>query len=295
MRPEHGERDLLSTLRRKVVRPWAIVPLVVVVGGGTWWLSRSSSDGDDTATSIERTVEVPSGALDQTVSASDTIEAATVDEFSFTSSGTVTAVNVQAGAEVRAGDVLATIDSAELEAAVTQAEATVAEAEATLDDDEDAGASDARIAADESSLDSAQRQLEAAQEALDGAQLVATIDGTVSAVNITVGDQLGSGGTPGTAMTGSGSGSGQSSGSLGTDNATVPGGQSDVGDHPAHRGGQHRLLSGDPGHRRQPDRPHRGGTGSDRHAIQRGFGLRWLRWLPGRRWLPGWGRRHGRR
>ena len=226
MRPQHGEKDRLSTLRRKVVRPWAIVPLVVVVGGGTWWLSRSSSDGEDTATSIERTVEVTSGALDQTVSASGTIEAATVDELSFTSSGRVSWVNIQAGAEVRAGDVLATIDSAELGAAVTQAEATVAEAEATADDDEDAGASDAQIAADESSLDSARRQLEAAQEALDGAQLVATIDGTVSAVNITVGDQLGSGGTSGTAMTGSGSGSGQSSGSLGSGNATVPGGQS---------------------------------------------------------------------
>ena len=42
----------------------------------------------------------------------------------FTASGTVTAVNVKAGDKVTAGQVLATVDSAELQSAVTSAERT---------------------------------------------------------------------------------------------------------------------------------------------------------------------------
>ena len=81
---------------------------------------------------------------------------------------------------------------------MSSAEATLAEAEAKLSDDTDAGASDAQLAADASSVTSAQDQLDAANEALDGAQLVATFDGTVAAVDVTVGEELASGGTGGT-------------------------------------------------------------------------------------------------
>ena len=207
---------MLSTLRHRVLRPWTVLPLALVLGGGTWFVTRSDADDDTGSTSIERTVEVTVGPLNQVVSASGTIEAAATDQLSFSAAGTVTAVNVAAGDEVAAGDVLATMDSPELEAAVTQAEASVAEAEAKLDDDGDADASDTQIAADQSSLDSAQRQLDAAFEALAGAQLVATVDGTVAQVDLAVGDELGSGGASGTALTGSGTGSGQSSSTLGS-------------------------------------------------------------------------------
>lgn len=219
--PNDKETTVLSRLRQRLVRPWAILPLAVVTAGGTWFVSQSTGDDDTPATTIERTVEVTSGTLGQTVAAPGTIEAASTDQLSFASAGTVTAVNVEAGDEVAADDVLAEIDSAELEAAVIQAEASVADAEAQLDTDQNAGASEAQIAADESSLESAQRQLDAANEALAGAQLVASIDGTVSAVNISVGEQLGSSGTSGTDMTGSASGSGQSSSTLGSDNAAT--------------------------------------------------------------------------
>ena len=131
----------------------------------------------------------------RTVSADGTIAAAQTDDLSFASAGTVTAVNVKAGQTVKAGDVLATIDSAELQSAVADAESSVADAQAKLSDDEDAGASDAQIEADKSSLTSAQDKLASAQSDLDGAKLVATFDGTVAAVNISVGEQLGSSGT----------------------------------------------------------------------------------------------------
>jgi macrolide-specific efflux system membrane fusion protein len=202
-------------LRRRLVRPWAVVPLALVVGGGTWFVSRSSGEGEG-STTIEQMVEVSAGTMSQTVSASGTIDAAATDELSFSAAGTVTAVNVEVGDEVHAGDALATLDSSELVSAVEQAEATVADAEAKLDSDQDAGASETQIAADESSLESARGQLDAANESLAGAQLVATIDGTVSAVNLTVGEELGDSGTSGTDMTGSETGSGQSSSSIGS-------------------------------------------------------------------------------
>jgi multidrug efflux pump subunit AcrA (membrane-fusion protein) len=212
----------ISGLRKRMVRPWTVLPLALVVGGGTWFVSRSDADEADDTTTVEQTVEVTTGAMDQVVSASGTVEAADTDELSFTAAGTVTAVNVAAGDQVSAGDVLATLDSPELEAAVTDAEASVADAEARLDDDQDAGESDAQITADESSLDSAQRQLDAANDDLAGNQLVATIDGTVSAVDLTVGEELGSDGTSGTDMTGSDSGSGDSSSTLGDSDTGAP-------------------------------------------------------------------------
>ena len=67
----------------------------------------------------------------QTVSAEGTLEPAQTDDLSFGAAGTVTAVNVEAGDRVRAGRVLATMDSAELELDVANAESSLAEAQAT--------------------------------------------------------------------------------------------------------------------------------------------------------------------
>ncbi|QXC61030.1 biotin/lipoyl-binding protein [Aquihabitans sp. G128] len=209
----------MGSLRRKVLQPWVIMPLAALLAVGGWYLFRPKDDAaaDGTATAAtEQLVAATSGSMAQTVSAEGTIAAAKTDDLSFSSSGTVTAVKVAAGDTVKAGQVLATIDSAELQAAVTDAEATVADAEATLSDDTDAGATDAQLEADQSTLTSAQDQLATAQEALDGASLVATFDGTVAAVNITDGEELASGGSGGTATTGSGSGSGQSASTLGS-------------------------------------------------------------------------------
>ena len=172
------------------------------------------------AADTEQVVEATTGTMAQTVSAEGTIAAAQTDDLSFTSAGTVTAVNVKAGQEVKAGDVLATIDSAELAAAVADAEASVADAEAKLADDEDAGASDAQLEADASTLASAQDKRDAARDDLAGAQLVATFDGTVASVDLTVGEQLASDGTGSTEPTGSGSGSGQTDNDLGDGNGS---------------------------------------------------------------------------
>lgn len=191
------------------------VPLLVGVAGGSYYFAKPD-DGGGQATATERVVEVSTGTISRTVSATGTIEAADTADLSFGSAGTVTAVNVAAGDTVTSGEVLATIDSAELEAAVSAAAADVADAEAKLDSDQDASASDAQLSADESNLASAEKALDAASEDLAGAQLVAEFDGTVTTVDLTVGEELGDSGSSGVGMTGSGTGSGLSSSTLGS-------------------------------------------------------------------------------
>jgi multidrug efflux pump subunit AcrA (membrane-fusion protein) len=206
----------MQLVRRLVGKPFVVMPLVAVLGLGAWWGLRSDDGADNgAADAADQVVEATTGPMALTVSAEGTVAAAETDELSFTSAGTVTAVNVSAGDVVQAGQVLATIDSAELEAAVADAEADVADAEAALADDEDAGASDEQIDADQSRLTSAQDGLASAQEQLAGAQLVASFDGTVASVDITVGEELASGGAGGTALTGSDAGTGQTAGTIG--------------------------------------------------------------------------------
>ena len=143
----------MQTLRRLAAKPCVVMPLVAVLGLGGWCALRSRQHRGRRGRGRSR----PGGRRDVgpmtlTLSAEGTIAPAETDDLSFATAGTVTAVNVAAGDTVAAGQVLASIDSAELAPAVAEAEAAVADAEAKLADDEDAGASDAQLAADESSL-----------------------------------------------------------------------------------------------------------------------------------------------
>src|SRR6478609_3078367 len=210
---------------QRLRRPWVIIPAVLVLAAGVWWFGfRSSGTSASAASPTQQLVAVTKGPIGSTVSAEGTTAAAQTADLSFTSAGTVNAVNVKAGDTVTAGEVLATLDSAQLAAAQASAQSTVATAQAKLSDDQASGASADQIAADQTSLDSAGDNLTNAQQALSGASLVATFDGTVAQVNLTVGENLASGGTGGTSTTGTGTGSGQSSSTLGTGTGTGAGG-----------------------------------------------------------------------
>jgi multidrug efflux pump subunit AcrA (membrane-fusion protein) len=204
-----------DVIRRNLRRPWVVMPLVAVIALGGWVVLKPAS-ASSSGSQAPRTVAVTEGTMDRTVSAQGTVAAAQTDDLSFTAAGTVTAVNVVAGQKVTAGQVLATIDSAALESDVSAAQSDLASAQATLADHESAGASSAQLAADRSSVTSASDRLSDAQRALDGAQLVATFDGTVASVDLTVGEQLTSSGTGATRATGTGSGSGRSASNLGS-------------------------------------------------------------------------------
>jgi macrolide-specific efflux system membrane fusion protein len=217
-RPDPGSpapRRRLGRARRRWI---ALLGLgIAVAAAAAWWfLVREDSATQSTVpTTVSQVVEVVAGTVAERVSAEGTVSAAATDSLSFESSGTVTSVNVAVGDTVSAGQVVATLDSAELESDLAEAESDLADAEARLADDEDDEATDEQLAADEAAVVTAGDARDAAAEALEGAQLVASIDGVVTAVDLTVGEELGGSGTGSTTMTGSATGSGSSASSLG--------------------------------------------------------------------------------
>jgi multidrug efflux pump subunit AcrA (membrane-fusion protein) len=178
----------LPRKRRRVV--WLVVAIVLAAGGtGGWLLLRpSSAEPDAEAVTASATV----GTQRRTVSATGTVEPARRADLGFAVSGEVTAVVVEEGDTVTAGQVLATVDDELLAAEVDAAESELDAAEARVDDETAAGASDTQLAAAESAVVSARSRLTAAREALEQAELTATIPGTVVAVDLAVGDQAGS-------------------------------------------------------------------------------------------------------
>jgi multidrug efflux pump subunit AcrA (membrane-fusion protein) len=205
-RPRHGR---LVWLRRNVLRPIVLIPLIVVIAAAVWWAVHSSSSSSAQTGPVQRVVAVTAGPMSQTVSTSGTLAPADSENLSFSTSGQVTAVNVKAGQQVPKGTVLATLDSAALQSQVTSAQASVDSATAKLSNDQTTASSSAQIASDQANLAAAQAQLASAQASLSGATLTAPIDGTVAAVNLTVGQQLSGTGTGGTNLSGSSTGSGR--------------------------------------------------------------------------------------
>jgi len=198
-------------------RPVVIVAAAVLVIGGAVFFglrsAKSNAANPQASTTNEQLYTVQPTTMQQTVSASGTIEPAATDDLSFTSAGTVTAVNVKAGQRVKKGAVLATIDSAALQSTLQQANATYQSAQAQLTDDENAAASSAQITSDEANVSAQKANVAAAYANLLGASLESPIDGTVATVDLTVGQVLSSSGGSGTDISGTGNGSGRSSSS----------------------------------------------------------------------------------
>jgi macrolide-specific efflux system membrane fusion protein len=112
-----------------LTRPFIIGIVVVVIAGGTgaFLLTRG-----DAASVSYRTGVATLGTVTQTVSLSGNLAPNGETDLDFAGAGTVTAVNVQSGQTVTAGEVLATQDPNTVEANLTQAEATLASAKANL-------------------------------------------------------------------------------------------------------------------------------------------------------------------
>ena len=184
----HSRLAVLSRLRT-VRRSWWVIALalVIVAGTGLWWTQRDSQAAGATTT----TATVSRGDYSTTVTASGTVEPARQEDLDFAVSGEVTAVRVAAGDRVRRGQVLARIDDDTLTAQRTAADSSLDAALVQLDDDQDADASDTQLAADEASVASARSQLAQAEEAVRDTVLRSPMNGTVSGVNLAVGDQVG--------------------------------------------------------------------------------------------------------
>jgi membrane fusion protein, macrolide-specific efflux system len=220
-RDDEMSNDRRVSLRRILSRPFIVAGVVLVVAGGSvgaWAVTRSTPSANPS----HRLFPAVRTTLRQTLSANGTIEPTTTDTLSFAASGQVTAVSATVGQRVTAGQNLATMESASLQAQVAQAKATLAEDQSRLSQDEASGASSEQIAADQATVNADQSQVESADTALTGATLTAPIDGIVATVGLTAGEQVSGGSGAG--------GGGADGGSGGTDGGSGGGGDSGSGD-----------------------------------------------------------------
>jgi multidrug efflux pump subunit AcrA (membrane-fusion protein) len=133
----------------------AVAVLALAAGGVYLYSSRA------TAALQYRTAAATMGTVTQTLPLSGNLTAASQTDLDFLSSGRVQAVNVAAGQTVKSGDVLATLDAATLQAALSQSQASLAQVQAKLSQDR---------SATPQSLASAQAQVNSAAVGLQNAQ-----------------------------------------------------------------------------------------------------------------------------
>jgi HlyD family secretion protein len=148
-----------------------LVVLAALVAAGAYALwTIVLSDGGSSAEGTQ-TATVGRGSITNTVSTSGVVVAQSTADLSFGQSGTVSAVNVTLGQEVKQGDVLAEIEPGDLESALTTAEVNLASAQAKLDDllegptASDLASADQSVLQAQASYDKAETALE---DLLDG-------------------------------------------------------------------------------------------------------------------------------
>jgi multidrug efflux pump subunit AcrA (membrane-fusion protein) len=179
----------------------ALGAVVIVVGGGggvAYALTRSSSSSGSTPPTTT-TVTVSKGTVQQSVTTTGTIEPKQDEDLSFGVSGRVTSVAAVVGKKVGKGTVLATLDSTTLQSAVTTKTAAVTAAELELS--AVSGSSATQVAAAKAQLAQAENELTSAEDDLAAASLTAPFTGTVAAVDLAVGDVVGSSNPQGSGST----------------------------------------------------------------------------------------------
>ena len=176
-------------------RRWLIALVVIVIlallgGGGMFFYMQKTSTPPVQYTQQAATV----GNISLTVSASGPISANAEYDMNFNVTGQVSAINVQVGQQVKAGQTLATLKSTSLQDAVTQAQQSVANAQTTYNDAVNNGASQTVLDTDNNNVLTAQGQLKTAQDNLAATILTAPANATVASINGKVGQSAGASG-----------------------------------------------------------------------------------------------------
>ncbi|MDD2730657.1 MAG: efflux RND transporter periplasmic adaptor subunit [Candidatus Portnoybacteria bacterium] len=131
-------------------------------------------------------VEVERGTVEQIVSVTGKVKAADAVDLAFEKSGKVASISVKVGDQVSAGQILASLDNAELAAQLAQARATLASQQAKLNEYR-IGTRPEEIQSAETTVANAQKTLSDAQTNYDNAvskadaDLRSTYDGALSA------------------------------------------------------------------------------------------------------------------
>ncbi|KQY24164.1 RND transporter [Cellulomonas sp. Root485] len=174
-----------------LTRTVTAVVLVALVVAGIWWFGIRDASAAS-AESVTRTVAASLTTMQKSVSGSGTLTPSVHQDVSFEVTGTVNAVPVAVGQTVTVGQPLATVDTLQLTADLLQAKATLADAQAKLAD----ASGSAQVAAAQAQVDVARSGVDTAQSAMDGATLTAPVAGLLTAVNVEVGDAVGSSAGP---------------------------------------------------------------------------------------------------
>lgn len=105
------------------------VVLVLALAAGGWfvWKSRARAMPTVTKTSYVRTVTLSKGSLEDSISATGTVQSDELSSVTTSLKYTVKEVNVQVGDTVQAGDVICTLDTESLEKSIAKAKETLAE------------------------------------------------------------------------------------------------------------------------------------------------------------------------
>jgi HlyD family secretion protein len=183
---EHGKRmPVISRIvkkgrrvMKKLVRSVIIVVAVAAVAVFGYLRFRTTQAS---ASAPPMTATVQRGSMSATVAAAGNIEARQTADLSFGQSGTVEAINAAVGDSVRAGDLLAELDTADLELQLRSAEVSLKNAQDTLAQTENpnteqeisnarATLASAQAAYDKVAAGATQSELEAAKAALASAQ-----------------------------------------------------------------------------------------------------------------------------
>ena len=177
--------------RRRFLRGAAGLGLVVASCIGAWQLWGPA--GESEALALDATVSTET--VKSTVSVSGTLAAATSADLDFDVSGTVTEVLVAEGDTVRKGQALARVGSKALPSAVDAAESARDAAVTQYGEVRAASSDSVQVAAAEAALVSARDDLAAARSDLAAATLRSTVAGTVTVLDLAVGDVVGSTGS----------------------------------------------------------------------------------------------------
>jgi macrolide-specific efflux system membrane fusion protein len=240
-------------MRTRTIVLYSTLTVAVVGAGGLAYGAIDSSGGSSTKTAT-RLVSATMGTVSQTVTATGTVQPAASYDVNFTNGGVLTAVKVKAGDKVTAGQVLATIDPAKARVALESAQADLSSAQQKLNQaknpttttttaavsQEGQGQGGAgsqggagtqatvtqaavtptvdpvTVAQAQAAVHQAELAVSDAQKALDATTLKAPAAGTISAVNFTVGQTVGGGGTGASATSSSSSSSGSGSSGSGS-------------------------------------------------------------------------------
>ncbi|MBE3583511.1 MAG: efflux RND transporter periplasmic adaptor subunit [Limnochordaceae bacterium] len=168
-------------MRRKLWK-WVIAAVVLVaavVAGWQIWLARSSGDtanrsARSRAAMAPSVIRVTRGDIRNVVQASGYLKPVTQQSLSFSTSGQVEEVLVQAGDRVKKGQVLARISNSQADLSLLQARNAYELS---------------RLQDPPATVQEKKMQLDAAQETVDGMTLRAPFDGIVSSVDVAQGDQ----------------------------------------------------------------------------------------------------------